>query len=215
MAHGKGDMKVVGDVASLGRSTVEQYLYAFCTGVLKVLKPIFMPSTPPSPAKLAAIREEFAARQGISNVAMAVDGTHVPFRGCADYRNYKGWTSILLVAFVTSFYTFVDGDVGAAGRSGDNTVLTSSWLLEEIKRDPLAWLGLDGAIAADGGASDGGALLLNPIPNAKSPDACYYNFCHSSTRFFVEETFGRWKNRFRFLLQATDLGHEMVTLLIG
>ena len=136
-----------------------------------------------------------------------------PYSICS-HRNYKGWESILVVAFVNSFYLFVDGDVGAPGRSGDNTVLQQSWLLEEIKKNPVLWLGEDGVIAADGGASDGGKLLLNPIPNAREPDDCYYNFCHSSTRFFVEETFGRWKNRFRFLLTASDLDHRTVTLLI-
>lgn len=41
-----------------------------------------------------------------------------------------------------------------------------------------------------------------------------YNFCHSSTRFFVEEVFGRWKNRFRFLLHATDLKHKKYCKLV-
>ena len=57
-------------------------------------------------------------------MAMAVDGTHVPFRPDDSttaidymYRNYKGWKSILAVAFVNSFFLFVDADVGAAGRS--------------------------------------------------------------------------------------------------
>ena len=39
MAHGKGDCKVVGDVASLGRSTVELYLTQFCQGALAVITP--------------------------------------------------------------------------------------------------------------------------------------------------------------------------------
>ena len=38
--------------------------------------------------------------------------------------------------------------------------------------------------------------------------------CHSSTRFFVEETFSRWKNRFRFLLRELHLQHKTATLLI-
>lgn len=113
---------------------------------------------------------------------MAVDGTHLPFRpdtktSAADYRNYKGWHSILAVAFVNSFHLFVDADVGAgklwasacrarvstalpcvltcmyyvnraAGRSGDNTVLTHSFLMGEINKDPVKWLGVDGCIAA-------------------------------------------------------------------
>ena len=32
----------------------------------------------------------------------------------------------------------------------------------------------------------------------------WYNFVHSLTRFFVEETFWRWKNRFRCLLKQLE-----------
>ena len=214
MAHAKGDAKLAGDVASLGKSTVQAYIEEFCRGVMAVLRPIYMPKDPPSASTVRLVREQFSGRHGISNVAMAVDGTHLPFRGGPDYRNYKGWTSILLVAFVSSYYTFVDGEVGAPGRAGDNTVLTSAWLMEKIREDPEAWLGADGVIAADGGASDGGELLLNPIPNAEEADELYYNFCHSSTRFFVEETFGRFKNRFRFLLYQSDLSQRTYCRLV-
>ena len=183
LAHGCCDADMVGDVASLGASTVELYLKMFCEGALQVLRPIYMPATPPSEAQLTSIKAEFAKRRGIPCVAMAVDGTHVPFRGGPDYRNYKGWTSILALAYVNSFYLFVDADVGAAGRAGDNGVLASSWLLREIKAHPEAWLGPGGMVAADGGASDGGNFLLNPIPDAREPEDVWYNFCHSSTRF--------------------------------
>ena len=213
-AHGCAVSKLVGDVASLGSSTVELYLKKFCDGVLVVLKPIFMPPTPPGTAQLANVKAEFAKRRGIPNVAMAVDGTHVPFRGGPDYRNYKGWTSILALAYVNSFHLFVDADVGAAGRAGDNGILKNSWLLLEIEKNHEPWLGRDGLIAADGGASDGGRFLLNPICDASAPEDVWYNFCHSSTRFFVEETFGRWKNRFRFLLREMHLSHKMATKII-
>ena len=214
LAHGCGDYDMVADVASIGKSTVEKYLGQFVDGVLTVLRPIYMPATPPSAAHLERIRSEFAGRRGIGGVAMAVDGTHVPFRGNFDYRNYKGWTSILAVAFVNSFHLFVDADVGHAGRAGDNGVLASSWILQQINADPEAWLGKDGVIAADGGASDGGELLINPIPDARTAEDQWYNFCHSSTRFFVEEVFGRWKNRFRFLLRELHLDHKTATRLI-
>ena len=44
----------------------------------------------------------------------------------------------------------MDADVGAAGRSGDNTVLKHSWLLGQVRANRTAWLGEDGLIAADG-----------------------------------------------------------------
>jgi hypothetical protein len=211
--------KAAADCGSIGESTVQKYVNHFIDGTFEKLRPIYMPGTPPSADTVSKVREEFAARRGVPNVAMATDGTHVPFRPddketAIDYRNYKGWTSILAVAFVTSFFTFVDADVGAAGRSGDNTVLLDSWILKQIAANREAWLGPDGVIAADGGASDGSSLLLNPYRSPDDADEKYYNFCHSSTRFFVEETFGRWKNRFRFLLKQSDYDHKTLTRMV-
>jgi len=47
---------------------------------------------------------------------MAVDGTHIPYvpqveNTKNDYKHYKGWTSIQAVAFVNSYYMFVDAIV--------------------------------------------------------------------------------------------------------
>ena len=215
----KGDMEAVGDAGHIGRSTVFKYLDEFCDGVFQVLKPIYMPPEPPPPERVQAIRQQFAARRGVANVGMAVDGSHIPYvpqveRYRNDFKNYKGWMSILVVAFVNSFHFFVDAEVGATGNSGDSRVLGESWLLREVKNRRVAWLGEDGVIAADGGASDHGRLLLNPIPNATRDSDVYYNFCHSSTRFYVEETFGRWKNRFRFLLFPSDIEHKRMNRLI-
>ena len=216
LAHGCADYGMVADVASIGDSTLwrRMLLADFSKGVIEVLAPIFMPATPPPPDVLRKVRAEFKSRRGIANIAMAVDGTHVPFRGGPDYRNYKGWTSIMALAWVNSFHLFVDADVGASGRAGDNGVLKNSHLLQQIRQNPEAWLGEHGMVAADGGASDGGAFLLNPIADPRDVQEQWYNFCHSSTRFFVEETFGRWKNRFRFLLRENHMSHANATRLI-
>jgi hypothetical protein len=178
-----------------------------------------MPNAPETAENLERIRKNFAGRRGIGNCVMAVDGTHIPYtplyrQTAEDYKNYKGFHSILALCFVNSFYLFVDADVGFPGRAADNTVLARSDMMEAIKQDPDKWLGQGGCIAADGGASDLGKFLLNPVANATHPEDLYYNFCHSSTRFFVEEVFGRWKSRFRFLLKSEALDHGRMTKLI-
>ena len=200
-------------------STIRRWLQAFCKAVIQAVKPIYMPYGPPSPHVLRRVHSEFASRRGIQNIAMAVDGTHIPFHPtCAattmDYHNYKGWKSILCVAFVNSFHLFVDGDVGHPGRAGDNTVLRTNPLMEAIAADPDAWLGPGGLIVGDGGASDRDTYMLNLFHNPLTPDRCWFNFCHSSTRFFVEEVFGRWKNRFRFLLHPCGMNHKNTNLMI-
>lgn len=214
LAHRGSEVEPTADVASVGESTVRLYLRQFSAGVLKVLRPHFMPATKPTAERIRRVRSEFAGRRGIAEVALAVDGTHIPFKGGPDYKNYKGWESILDVSWVNSFYLFVDADVGYAGKCGDNGVIAQSALFAQIKADPEAWLGKDGVVSADGGCSDGGVLLLNPIPNAVEQPDLLYNLCHSSTRFFVEETFGRWKNRWRFLLSEINLDHALAVQLI-
>ena len=200
MGHCKGTVKFAADAASLGESTVQAYVDEFCDGVIAVLGPEYMPATPRGPEYLKLVRENFAARRGVPNVAMAVDGTHVPFKvddatTASDYLNYKHWHSILVLAFVDSLYCFVDATVGHPGKCGDNGLLQKCWLMDEIAKDPEGYLGPDGVIAADGGASDHGGFLLNPINAPTSTKEHWYNFAHSSTRFFVEQTFGMWKNR--------------------
>ena len=66
LAHGHGDMNVVADVASIGRATLNVWLDKFCDGCLSVLRPIFMPATPPSVEHLESVRSEFAARRCVS-----------------------------------------------------------------------------------------------------------------------------------------------------
>jgi len=134
-----------------------------------------------------------------------------------DYRNYKGWYSILTVAFVDSYYRFFEVHVGYPGRAGDNTVLARMQFMEDLKADPDRWLGPGGLILGDSGASDGDSFFLNPYhsPGSTETDKLWFNFCHSSTRFFVEQVFGMWKSRFRFLLTTMQgANHALATKLI-
>ena len=214
LAHGC-EVPVAADVASVGASTVRRWLNLFFTAVCALVKPVYMPSGPMDPERLEAVKSEFAARRGIPNVAMACDGSHVPFSTHDnDYRNYKGWYSTLVLAFVDSYHLFVEAEVGYAGRSGDNTILEQCYLMRQIAEDRERWLGKNGIILGDGGASDHDGVFMNPYRTPKQADECYFNFCHSSTRFVVEETFGRWKNRFRFLLRTHDMAHELHTRMV-
>ena len=205
---------------SVGTSTLRRWLGLFAMDVIKALKPIYMPGKPFTPDELKVVRERFAARRGVGNVALAVDGTHTPYRPtekhhAIDYRNYKGWSSLLSVAFVDSFYRFFDISCGYPGRAGDNTVLgRGHWLMRELLSDREKWLGENGVVLGDSGASDGDEIILNPYHCPRDADKCWFNFCHSSTRFFVEETFGRWKNKWRFLIHPMSLGHVATARLI-
>eukprot|EP00965_Chrysotila_dentata_P072811 2406550-Pleurochrysis_carterae.AAC.1 len=73
--------------------------------IFRHVQPVYMPTEPPSLQQLEAVRQQFASRRDIPSVGMACDGTHIPFNPtdestAQEYRNYKGWTSLLVVAFV-------------------------------------------------------------------------------------------------------------------
>ena len=113
------------------------------------------------PQERAEVQGQFASRRGLWPCTLACDGSHIPFKPknkqlAVEYRNYKGWHSILAVAYVDSFYRFFDIDVGYPGRAGDNTVLQHNWLLKAIKADRDKWLGPGGVVLGDSGAGDGG-----------------------------------------------------------
>ena len=219
LGHG-GPIKVLADVASLGASTLRKYLRLFADAVITHLKPTFMPLKPFSIEAREAVVGQFASRRGLKQVVLACDGSHVPFRpknkkAAIEYRNFKGWTSILMVAFVDSYYRFFEVHVGYPGRAGDNTILARSKFMADLKSDPETWLGPGGVVLGDSGASDGDTVFLNPYHNPTEPDKCWFNFCHSSTRFFVEQVFGTWKSRFRFLLNTMPgANHTLATKLI-
>ena len=127
MGHG-GSVKTIADAASIGKSTLKVWLEDFSDGVTQRVKPLYMPGKPWDAETLAAVKGQFASHRGIDVACLACDGSHIPFRPknkriAMDYRNYKGWPSILLIGFVDSFYRFFEVDVGYPGRAGDNTVL--------------------------------------------------------------------------------------------
>mgnify|MGYP002629707147 CR=1 FL=1 len=219
MAFG-GPVKVIADAASIGESTLRKWLEQFSDGVAKCVKPVYMPGKPWSEEERRQVQGQFASRRGIEVASLACDGSHIPFhpknkRIALDYRNYKGWTSILSVNFVDSFYRFFEVDVGYPGRAGDNTVLKRSAFMQELDLDPDKWLGVGGVVLGDSGASDGDRIFLNPYHNPFEPEKCWFNFCHSSTRFFVEQAFGIWKSRFRFLMHSMPgVNHRVFTKMI-
>ena len=89
--HSNGNPQSTADCGSIGKSTVNQYIDEFVDATLNVLKPIYMPSTPPSQEQIDKIRKQFASRRGVPNVAMAVDGyVHV-------------YTDLLQILVITCF----------------------------------------------------------------------------------------------------------------
>ena len=87
-AHG-GPLIHTSGVASVGEQTVRDWLRWFGVAVIACVRPLYMPTTPPSPAALRAIRSEFASRQGIPNVAMTVDCTHKSTKSMLEVHEHR------------------------------------------------------------------------------------------------------------------------------
>ena len=216
MAYG-GTWGQCADAAGIGTSTAKLYTEQFCNAVIALLKPTYMP-TKPDPERLARNKLKFTERRGISGIAFTVDGTHVPWIpddvSCReDYHNYKGWYSLSCLMFVDAFYLFVDGDIGHPGRAGDSSIAEYSWLMEQIRENRDAWLGEGGFVIGDGGFGNFD-FLMAPFANASTNREVYFNYCFSSSRFYVEQCFGWWKNRFRCLLRPTQVTHKVACMII-
>lgn len=209
LAHGGGFIPTAA-ACGIGETTLRSYVSETIGGINIVLGQRYFST--PSAADVASNRVLFGSRRGLDCVALAVDGTHIPWvpddAYTSDrYRNYKGWNSISVLAFCDSRYIFRGLDVGWPGRASDATIFSVSDVTAVMRSNPTAWLGHGGVFSADSGFGQGSDVLL-PWPESACAKKSYFNFCHSSTRFFVEEAFGRVKNRFRVLLKANELSNE-------
>jgi hypothetical protein len=80
----------------------------------------------------------------------------------------------------------------------------------KMEVNPEPWIGKNGVVLADSAWGNGSSIIMTPFTalHGETVDKQWYNFVHSATRFFVEETFGRWKNRFRCLLKGLDFSQN-------
>lgn len=91
----------------------------------------FIPlKAPRTPAGWQSIAEGFYRRWNFPNCVGAIDGKHIRIRAPAnsgtDYYNYKGYSSLVLLAVVDHDYKFIFADVGAHGRCSDAGVWRES-----------------------------------------------------------------------------------------
>ena len=109
---------------------------------------------------------------------------------------------------------FVGIDVAWPGRWHDETCTDNSNLWLKMHLEKEKWLCKDGIVLADSAFfgselvmwCPGSELVMCPYTVADGSTAAqqWYNFAHRSLRFFVEETVGRWKNRFGCLLKEME-----------
>ena len=183
----------------------------------------------PKGEELDEIVNVYKEKWGFPMCGGAIDGTHIPIiaptENHADYINRKGYHSIVMQAVVDSGYLFRDVVGGWPGSVHDARVLSNSHLYQ---------LGNEGKLFSGGISEDINGTIINPLllgdpaypllpwmmkPYPETPDISpshkNFNFRLSRARMTVENTFGRWKGRFRRFLKKVDMHVSNVTLAVA
>ncbi|CAN7991991.1 unnamed protein product [Ixodes hexagonus] len=206
--------RTVANLFGVSRSSVNIIVREFCGVVVQRLEPRFVGF--PRAHELADHLREFEAVAGFPRGMGALDGCHLevcpPKDGAADYYNYKGWYSTILLAVVDHTYKFLYTNVGSPGRNHDAAVFRRSRLPAVLASDVFK-----AETKIFGGVSVGPVLLadqafplqcnlMKPFPHpgpAASPSQAF-NYRLSSARRVVENAFGRLKARFRILHKGVE-----------
>jgi len=156
---------------------------------------------------------------GFPMFAGAIDGTHIPIiapkEGHIDYVNRKRYHSIIMQAVVDSNYLFRDIVVGWPGSVHDARVLANSdffkkannnLLFSRIDHKEICDQEIPPLILGDP-AYPISSWLMKPYPEKSNTPKIeqVFNYHLSRTRMTVENTFGRWKGRFRRFTKRVDM----------
>lgn len=216
--------RTIANAFGLGRSTVNTIFREFCAVVRRELGPKFIRF--PTQNELAEHLRQFTAVTGFPQGVGALDGCHIEVcpaeEHAADYINYKGWYSTILLAIADHRYRFLYTNVGSPGRSHDASVFDSS-SLPRILASPL----FQGEEKVVEGVTVKPVLLadkafalqvhiMKPFPNAGPPDSptAVFNYHLCRARRIVENAFGRLKARFRILLKGLECDMMNVNTVI-
>ncbi|XP_064465946.1 uncharacterized protein LOC135377463 [Ornithodoros turicata] len=166
--------RTVANLFSVGRSTVNEVFREFCEVIVDELERSTVRL--PTEDEMQQHIQEFEAVLRFPHAMGALDGSHFPVsppkEHAADYHNYKGWYSVILLALVDHRYRF------------------RSYKIIGGVKVPVIIL-CDQAFSLT-------PNLMKPFPETAvlTPAQKSFNVCLSSARRVVENAFGRVKARF-------------------
>lgn len=109
----------------ISKSTLSNMIPYVCNVIYTVLKDDYL-ACPQSELEWLNIAKEFQDRWQFPNCLGAGDGKHIrllcPSNSGSEYYNYKGYYSLVLMAFVGPEYQFLFVDVGCQGSISDGGV---------------------------------------------------------------------------------------------
>jgi len=167
----------------------------------------------------------FCDRWQFVNCGGSMDGKHIrifqPHGTGAQFYNYKGFYSVVLMAIVNSNYEFIYVDVGKNGRLSDGGVIEFTKFYEDLKKGKLqlpdnnetvnnlnfVFLGDEAFALHDN--------ILKPYPQRElTEEKRIFNYRLSRARNCVENTFGLIASRFRLLQGAIHLSPEKASYAV-
>ncbi|XP_067648012.1 uncharacterized protein [Eurosta solidaginis] len=145
------------------------------------------------------------------------DGCHIEIHPkkeeAADYYNYKGWYSVVLLALLDAKYRFMYIHCGSPGRCNDSSIFERSSLKRELQEcallDEMSWYHgrtkIPVHIISDS-AFRLSQYVMKPYPYNIENSAAQklFNYRLSKCRRVVENAFGHYKARFRRIGKGID-----------
>ncbi|KAM7294246.1 hypothetical protein ISCGN_023763 [Ixodes scapularis] len=120
-------------------NTVSTIVAEVCPAIYSALKDDFL-KVPSSPAEWKAVAQGYQDLWQFPHCVGALDGKHIalvpPHQSGAQFRNYKGFFSIVLMALVDADLNFIFVDVGRNGRMNDSGIWGACRLKEALERQP-------------------------------------------------------------------------------
>jgi len=173
-----------------------------------------VPSTSQEWSKIA---KQFAQVWNFPRCCGAIDGKHVhikqPPGSGADFFNFKGFYSTVLLALVDGDYNFIYVNIGVNGRSNDAGIFSSTTLYKGLEDGTLN-LPPDHVILGDS-AFPLKTYLMKPfsVRNAGSKQ-CVFNYRLSRARRIVENAFGILTWCFRIFTRPIELKTTTIDELV-
>lgn len=120
----------------LGHSTIAKIVPQVCKAIIAEFEDEVL-VCPDTVQEWQAISDQWFAATSFPHVCAAVDGTHIPIHqprhGGSEFYNYKGFHSIVMLAFVDSNCRFLYVDVNACGSSSDAQIFNYSEFNDKLE----------------------------------------------------------------------------------